>query len=124
MLLEALVGVFLLWRGRLETSRFWLTLMLYSIPLPTLAIQLGWITAEVGRQPWIVYGVLRTRDAVSGVVSAPAVAFSIVLFSVIYLALGALWLYLLRKEILHGPAGEGLAADEPAGIPAARPQEG
>ena len=119
MLLEVLFGLFLLWRGRLETSRRWLWLMVFSVPLPHLAIQLGWMAAEAGRQPWIVYGVMRTRDAVSKVVTAPQLVFSIALFSVIYLALGALWIYLLRREILHG------LEEQPtqAVLPALRPQE-
>jgi cytochrome d ubiquinol oxidase subunit I len=104
MMLVALLGLVLLWRGQLERARWWQQLMFWSIPLPMLAIQLGWITAEVGRQPWIVYGLMRTRDAVSKVVGAPQILFSIVLFGVIYAVLGVLWLYLLRREIVHGPA--------------------
>jgi cytochrome d ubiquinol oxidase subunit I len=104
--LIAAVGVFLLWRGRLETSRWWLTAMFYSIPLPMAAIQLGWLGAEMGRQPWIVYGVMKTSEGVSKVVSPPSIVFSIALFGVIYLLLGSMWLYLLRKEVLHGPDGE------------------
>jgi cytochrome bd ubiquinol oxidase subunit I len=103
MALAAAAGVFLLWRGRLETSRRWQGLMVAMVPAPMIAIQLGWMTAEVGRQPWIVYGILRTRDAVSKVVTGPEILFSIVLFSLIYAGLGALWLYLLGKEIQHGP---------------------
>lgn len=104
MLLIALLGLVLLWRGQLERARWWQHLAFWSIPLPMIAIQLGWVTAEVGRQPWIVYGLMRTRDAVSKVVSAPQILFSIVLFGAIYAVLGVLWLYLLRKEIVHGPA--------------------
>jgi cytochrome d ubiquinol oxidase subunit I len=104
MLLLVLAGLWLAWRRRLERAAWWLRLALWSAPLPTLAIQLGWTTAEVGRQPWIVYGLMRTSEGASRVVSAPEVLFSIVLFSSIYAALGFLWLYLLRKEILHGPA--------------------
>jgi cytochrome d ubiquinol oxidase subunit I len=104
MALAAVVGVFLLWRGRLETARRWQQIMVLLVPAPMLAIQLGWMTAEAGRQPWIVYGLMRTRDAVSKVVTAPEVLFSIVLFSLVYLALGALWVYMMRKEIQHGPA--------------------
>lgn len=103
MLLEALLGVWLLWRGSLEKSRWWLRLMVYSVPLPTLAIQLGWMAAEAGRQPWIVYGVLRTRDAVSKTVTGPQILFSLALFTLIYAVLAFVWFYLLRKEILHGP---------------------
>ena len=106
MLLVTLVGLVLMARGRLERSRTWLRLMTWAIVLPVIAIQLGWLAAEVGRQPWIVYGLLRTRDAVSRVVAAPAVLFSLVLFSLVYLALGALWLRLLQREIAHGPEAE------------------
>jgi cytochrome d ubiquinol oxidase subunit I len=107
MLLISLLGLLLLWRGQLERARGWQHLMVWSIPLPMIAIQLGWMAAEVGRQPWIVYGLMRTRDAVSKVVDAPQVLFSIVLFGAIYLVLGVLWLYLLRREIAHGPAPAG-----------------
>ena len=103
MLLLALIGLVLLWRGRLESARWWQRLMVWAIPLPMIAIQLGWLTAEVGRQPWVVYGVMRTRDAVSKVVGAPELLFSIVLFTILDVALGVLWLYLLRREIVHGP---------------------
>lgn len=114
MALVALSGAFLLWRGRLETSPRWLWTMVWAVPLPMLAIQLGWMTAEVGRQPWIVYGLMRTRDAVSKVVGAGELLFSIVLFGAIYALLGLLWLYLLRKEILHGPQGAPAAAGQEA----------
>lgn len=103
MLLLALIGLVLLWRGRLESARWWQRLMVWAIPLPMIAIQLGWMTAEVGRQPWVVYGVMRTRDAVSKVVGAPELLFSIVLFAILDVVLGVLWLYLLRREIVHGP---------------------
>jgi cytochrome d ubiquinol oxidase subunit I len=107
MMLVALLGLVLLWRGELERARWWQHIAFWSIPLPMLAIQLGWVTAEVGRQPWIVYGLMRTRDAVSKVVGAPQILFSIVLFGAIYAVLGVLWLYLLRREIIHGPAPAG-----------------
>jgi cytochrome d ubiquinol oxidase subunit I len=111
MLLVALLGLVLLWRGRLERARWWQHLAFWSIPLPMIAIQLGWVTAEVGRQPWIVYGLMRTRDVVSKVVGAPQILFSIVLFGAIYAVLGVLWLYLLRREIIHGPALAGTEAE-------------
>jgi cytochrome d ubiquinol oxidase subunit I len=120
--LVMLSGLWLLWRGRIEQARWWQRAMVWSVPLPMIAIQLGWLTAEIGRQPWIVYGLLRTRDAVSKVVPAPEVLFSIVLFSVIYALLGGLWLYLLRREIAHGPVGEELAAPAVA-LAGGRPQE-
>jgi cytochrome d ubiquinol oxidase subunit I len=121
--LVALVGVVLLWRGRIEGASWWQRLMFASIPLPMIAIQLGWTTAEVGRQPWIVQGLLRTGDAVSKVVPAPQILFSIVLFSIIYALLGGLWMYLLRKEVLHGPVGLPLPEPVVAPVAGARPQE-
>ncbi len=120
MAFVALVGVFLLLRGRLETSRIWQTLMVWAVPLPMIAIQLGWMTAEAGRQPWIVYGALKTRDAVSKVVTAPEVLSSLLLFGAIYVVLGGLWLYLLRKEILHGPLQEPIVVPQPT-VPAVMP---
>jgi cytochrome d ubiquinol oxidase subunit I len=103
LLLEALIGVVLLWRRRLERARWWQWMMFWSLPLPTIAIQLGWMAAEVGRQPWIVYGLMRTREGISKVVSAPEVLASIIIFGLIYSLLAFFWLYLLRKEIVHGP---------------------
>jgi cytochrome bd ubiquinol oxidase subunit I len=103
MLLIALLGLWQMWRGRLEEARWWQRIAFWSIPLPMIAIQSGWMTAEVGRQPWIVQGLMRTRDAVSKVVGGPELVFSLVLFGLIYLLLGVLWLFLLRREILHGP---------------------
>jgi len=103
MLLIALLGLWLLWRGRLEEARWWQRIAFWSIPLPMIAIQLGWVAAEVGRQPWIVQDLMRTRDAVSKVVGGPAIVFSLVLFGALYLVLGLLWLFLLRREVLHGP---------------------
>jgi len=103
MALVALAGLVLLLARKLETARWWQRVAIAAVPLPMIAIQLGWTTAEVGRQPWIVYGLLRTKDAVSKVVAAPAILFSIILFSAIYLCLGGLWLFLLGREIAHGP---------------------
>ncbi len=103
MLLVALVSVVLLWRSRIETSRRWLRVLTWSIVLPPLAIQLGWLAAEVGRQPWIVYGLMHTQQAVSKVVDAPSIAVSIAVFSLIYVALGVLWVRLLLRDIARGP---------------------
>jgi cytochrome d ubiquinol oxidase subunit I len=95
------------WRtGALWVSRKFLLLLICSIPLPLAAIQLGWIAAEVGRQPWIVYHQMRTADAFSPTVSAPEVLFSVILFSLIYLLLGSLYIFLLTKKVKHGPPGE------------------
>jgi cytochrome d ubiquinol oxidase subunit I len=101
-------GVFLMMRGKLSGSRLYLRLLLWSIPLPLLACELGWIVAEVGRQPWVVYRVLKTADAFSTNVSGGEVLFSIIAFGLIYLALGALYLLILAKKVRHGPEPQSL----------------
>ncbi len=103
-------STFLLYGKKLFKSMKTLRILLWSIPLPFIAIQLGWIVAEVGRQPWIVYKILKTSDAASVTVSSGEILFSIIMFSLIYIALGALWLFLLAKEIKHGP--EKLSGEE------------
>jgi cytochrome d ubiquinol oxidase subunit I len=70
---------------------------------PQIANELGWFAAEVGRQPWIVYGLLRTSEGLSAVVKADVVLTSLVLFTVLYFLLFALFIYLLNDKIQHGP---------------------
>jgi cytochrome bd ubiquinol oxidase subunit I len=96
-------GILLLARGSLWQSRKFLKLLLWSIPLPLIACQLGWIAAEVGRQPWAVYHLLKTTDAVSFTVTAGEILFSLILFTGIYLCLGSLYIYLLVQKVKHGP---------------------
>jgi len=103
MMLASLLGfVFSRW-GELENRNLFLKVMLLSIPLPYIAAQLGWIVAEVGRQPWIVYGVLKTSDAVSKAVSVSQVAVSLAGFTILYGALGVIDIYLLSKIARKGP---------------------
>jgi cytochrome d ubiquinol oxidase subunit I len=90
-------------RNRLWSNKWQLRILLWSIPLPLAACELGWITAEVGRQPWIVYGLLKTADAHSVSVTADEILFSIILFGIVYLLLGILYVYLLAREVKHGP---------------------
>ncbi len=97
------LGVLLWWRGRLYVSRWFLNLAVLSIPLPFIANELGWISAEVGRQPWAVYRVLRTADAFSHTVPAGQVLLSLVAFGLIYSLLFAVWIYLIRRQIRSGP---------------------
>ncbi|HRT09594.1 MAG TPA: cytochrome ubiquinol oxidase subunit I [Candidatus Paceibacterota bacterium] len=99
----SLLACFLWWRGTLFQTRWLLWVFVWSIPLPYLANQLGWVAAEVGRQPWVVYGLMRTTDGVSKVVSAPQTLGSIILFSLIYALLFAVFLYVLNDKIQHGP---------------------
>ena len=77
--------------------------MVAAVLLPQIANQAGWFAAEMGRQPWVVYGLLRTSDALSKVVTANQVVFSLVLFTLIYILLFTLFVYLLNKKIKHGP---------------------
>ncbi len=103
LILISLVSAFNWWRDRLFTARWLLTVLVFSVLLPQIANQLGWFSAEVGRQPWIVYGLLRTEDALSVSVGSGQVITSLVLFSIIYLLLFALFIYLLNEKIRHGP---------------------
>ncbi|MCG3149776.1 MAG: Cytochrome bd-I ubiquinol oxidase subunit 1 [Verrucomicrobiae bacterium] len=98
-----LLANFYRWRGTLFEKRWLLWIFVWVVPLPFAANQLGWIAAEVGRQPWVVYGLLRTSDAVSKSVSAGQVLGSIIMFSVIYALLFAAFLYILNSKIQHGP---------------------
>lgn len=90
-------------KGRLQYSPAFLKVMLYSIPLPYIAGQLGWIVAEVGRQPWIVYGLMRTSDAVSQAIIASQVWTSLIGFTFFYGMLGVIDVYLLAKLSKKGP---------------------
>ena len=114
MLILALMGVIYSMRGTLETHRLFLTIMLFAIPLPYIAGQLGWIAAEVGRQPWIVYGVLKTSQAVSQSISTVQVYASILGFAVLYGGLGVIDIYLLTKFAKKGPDDDLSALLKPA----------
>ncbi len=99
----ALAGLFLLWRGTLAQNRLFLRAAALTLPLPFIANEVGWVAAEVGRQPWVVYNLMRTRDAVSAAVPAGQILASIILFSLIYTLLFGVWVYLLRQQIDKGP---------------------
>jgi cytochrome d ubiquinol oxidase subunit I len=104
----SVLGLLLWWRGSLFETRWLLWLYVFAVLGPQAANQLGWFTAEVGRQPWIVYGLMRTADAVSPIVSAGQILASLVLFLLIYLALFILFIYLLDQKIRHGPLADDL----------------
>ncbi len=99
----SLLAVFHWWRGTLFDRPWLLLLLVFSVLGPQLANQLGWFAAEVGRQPWIVYGLLRTSEGLSQVVRADMVITSLVLFALVYLLLLAVFVYLLNDKIQHGP---------------------
>jgi cytochrome d ubiquinol oxidase subunit I len=106
----AFAGAFYALRRGTPPPRWLLRLFVVSVLGPQIANQAGWMTAEAGRQPWIVYGLMRTSEGVSRAVSADAVVFSLVLFTLIYTLLFALFLFLLNAKITHGPLAEDLAA--------------
>ncbi len=100
------------WRGQL-TSRPWLLwILMLAFPFPYIANTLGWMTAELGRQPWLVYGLFRTRDGYSKVVSNGDTIFTLIGFIGLYFVLGLLFLYLVGREIAYGPDEEVAAGGE------------
>ncbi len=101
----SLLGLFFWWRGTLFDKKWMLWIFVFSVLGPQIANQVGWITAEVGRQPWIVYGILRTSEGLSKAVEAGQIWFSLIMFTIIYLFLFILFIYLLNEKIQHGPEG-------------------
>jgi len=99
----SLLGIYFGWRKTLFNKKWLLWIFVLSVLGPQIANQLGWISAEVGRQPWIVYGLMRTSEALSKVVTANQIIFSLILFTVIYFLLFVLFIYLLNEKIKHGP---------------------
>ena len=89
----SLYGSFQWWRGKLFDQKWLLRAFVFAVLLPQIANQVGWFAAEMGRQPWVVYGLLRTSDALSKVVTANQVLFSLIMFAVIYLLLFILFIY-------------------------------
>jgi cytochrome bd ubiquinol oxidase subunit I len=108
MLAISWFGNWLRVRGRLETTRWFLWCAFLGFPSGFVAVLCGWITAEVGRQPWVVYGLLRTADAVTPSLSGPEVLATLAVYALVYsfiFAFGALYVYGLLRE---GPTEEGL----------------
>lgn len=91
------------WRGWLERSRWLLWALMLAFPFPYIANTAGWMTAELGRQPWLVYGLLRTIDGASPTVHAGDTAFTLIGFSGLYFVLGLAFLFLIGREVSHGP---------------------
>jgi cytochrome d ubiquinol oxidase subunit I len=99
----AAIAAVLLWRGRLVDSNWMLWILMLSFPFPFIANTAGWMTAELGRQPWLVYGLLRTAHGASEHVSAGNGLFTLLGFMGMYTALSMLYLFLMWREIEHGP---------------------
>jgi cytochrome d ubiquinol oxidase subunit I len=103
MILLTTISAFWLRRDTLFDKPWVLRIFVWSVLLPQLANQAGWFTAEMGRQPWVVYGLLRTSAALSEAVKAQQVVFSLILFVLVYIGLFALFVFLLNRKITHGP---------------------
>ena len=112
-----IVAAVALWRGKLYDSRPLLWLLMLMLPFPYIATTAGWITAEVGRQPWLIYGIMRTPAGFSPYVSSANTLFSLIGFMGMYAVLSILFLFLVYREIEAGPAHE--AATQPGSQPAA-----
>lgn len=98
------LGVLLMIRKKLYESKWFMILAIWTLPLPIIANELGWIAAEVGRQPWAVYGLLKTSDAVSISVTSAELIFSIIMFVILYIILFTAWVFLIRRQMKIGPA--------------------
>jgi cytochrome bd ubiquinol oxidase subunit I len=96
-------GSLLLYLKKFFTYKWWLWIWVLMVPLPVIANQLGWVSAELGRQPWLVYGLLKTSEGLSKSVSATEILISLILFMVVYLLLFFVWIYIIDKDIKKGP---------------------
>lgn len=103
LIVLSILGVYYLWKGSLFQKKWLLWIFVFAVILPQMANQFGWFAAEMGRQPWVVYGLLRTSDALSRAVTAGQVLTSLIMFFLIYSILFLLFIYLLHKKIKHGP---------------------
>jgi cytochrome d ubiquinol oxidase subunit I len=113
MMLIAIIGLILWKKNRLEVTKWFLWGAVFSVLLPYVANTAGWFTAEFGRQPWIVYNVMRTVEGASKVVNRSQVMGSLIMFGVIYSLLFALFIFLLNRKIQHGPVeDDGLLEDK------------
>jgi len=110
MLGLAWLGSWLIIRRRLESSRWVLRFIFLSFPLPFIATLAGWYTAEVGRQPWVVYGVLRTEHAMTPFLTAQAAATSLILFAVVYAFIFSFGIYYIYRQLRAGPGVSPVAA--------------
>ncbi len=108
MILLALIGLVLALKNRLESSAWYLKLLPFALFLPYIANSAGWLMTELGRQPWIVFGLMKTETGVSPTVTAGMVLISVVVFTLVYGALMAVDIYLLNKVAKGGPKDDSL----------------
>ncbi len=123
MLLIMLVALVEHVRGKLEQRRWLQWILALAFPLPFIAITLGWVAAEVGRQPWIVQGLMKTKDAVSPTVSAGTIGISLTIFALLYLLLFVAWVRVVAKVIGRGPELEQAERDVVEDRPGPAPVE-
>ncbi len=107
LILLSLLGCWFWWKKKLFDHPWLLWIFVWSVLLPILANEAGWFAAEMGRQPWVVYGLLRTTDGLSKAVSANEIVFSLFLFTIVYIVLFALFVFQLNRKIQHGPVDYG-----------------
>jgi cytochrome d ubiquinol oxidase subunit I len=105
MLLIAWIGTYLSRKHRLEQNRVLMWLTFLSFPLPFIAILTGWFTAEVGRQPWTIFGVLRTADAVTPILTTSAAWISLLVYCVVYAVIGTFGMLFIYRLLRRGPSG-------------------
>ncbi len=103
MVALTLYACFLWWRGKLFNYKWLMIVCCFSVLVPQIANQAGWYSAEVGRQPWLVYGLLRTSEGLTRSLKEGQVLFSLILFTVVYIMLFLLFIYMMNKHIVHGP---------------------
>lgn len=103
MVLSAFIALYMWRRGTLFTNKWMLRALMISVAYPQIANQAGWVSAEMGRYPWIVYGLLRISEGLSKSVTANQVLGSIIMFAFVYVLLFVLFIYLLNEKIKHGP---------------------
>jgi cytochrome d ubiquinol oxidase subunit I len=110
------VAAFLLWRRKLYQSRWMLWILMLALPFPFIANTAGWFTAELGRQPWLAYGLFRTSEGVSPLLSSGSVLFTLIGFAGMYLIMGLLYIVLMVREVDHGPEAESESLESPEGL--------
>jgi len=118
LIVIAALGFLYFRHGSLPERRWLLWILVFSVLGPQIANQLGWFAAEVGRQPWIVYHVMRTPEGLSAVVKANVVLASLILFTFIYFLLFTVFIYLLNDKIQHGPDEQDLIPSGKLALPA------
>jgi cytochrome bd ubiquinol oxidase subunit I len=120
MLGISLLGIFLLMRGRLETSRWFLWASCLAFPTGFLAVLLGWFTTEIGRQPWVVYGLLRTAETLTPTLTGASVLATLIGYVIVYSVIFFPGAFFISRLLIEGPSGPGSHAALEAGIPQAK----